>query len=282
MTDATVADDLAGRFRFGRNWRNFLSVLDHGRIALAEESLREMLQVESLAGKRFLDAGSGSGLFSLAARRLGAEVHSFDFDPDSVACTSELRRRFFPDDDSWTVERGSVLEESYLESLGVFDIVYSWGVLHCTGDMWRALGLIMKCVADEGSLFIAIYNDDGFWSRYWLLVKKLYCSGFLGKSLVALVCAPYYFMGRVLKSILTGKNQFAEYKRKSRGMSHYYDWFDWFGGYPYEVAKVEDLLFFYLKADMTLTNLKTVNNLGCNELVLTKSSEHGGGAQQGR
>ena len=93
------------RFEFGKNWTRFLSTLNPDRIAAAELSLKQMLGVENLEGKSFLDIGSGSGLFSLAARRLGARVHSFDFDPHSVACTKELRRRYFGEQDpGWVVE----------------------------------------------------------------------------------------------------------------------------------------------------------------------------------
>ena len=128
------------RFAFGRNWAKFLSVVNDERILEAEKSLRAMLEQPSLSGVRFLDMGSGSGLFSLAARRLGAHVRSFDYDPESVACTAELKRRYFPDDSGWTVERGSALDAAYVRSLGVFDVVYSWGVLHHTGRMWDASG----------------------------------------------------------------------------------------------------------------------------------------------
>ena len=71
--------------------------------------------------------GSGSGLFSLAARLLGAKGYSFDYFLQSVACTVELKRRYFPDDE-WVVESGSVLDKDYLSKLGQFDVVYSWGV----------------------------------------------------------------------------------------------------------------------------------------------------------
>src|SRR5438876_7353088 len=91
------------RFEFGANWSEFLVVLDEARIAAAEQSLCEMLGVSDLRDRRFLDIGCGSGLFSLAARRLGAHVHSFDFDLQSVACTQELRQRFFPDGCQWVV-----------------------------------------------------------------------------------------------------------------------------------------------------------------------------------
>src|SRR5512145_1920359 len=89
------------RFEFGKNWRRFLEGVRDEQIVTAESSLKRMLEMDSLAGLSFLDIGSGSGLFSLAARRLGARVHSFDFDPNSVACTKELRRRYFPEDNAW-------------------------------------------------------------------------------------------------------------------------------------------------------------------------------------
>lgn len=87
------------RFGFGANWARFLTLVDDERIKLAEQSLRDMLEQETLEGLRFLDVGSGSGLFSLAARNLGANMHSFDYDLQSVGCTQALRERYRPDDE---------------------------------------------------------------------------------------------------------------------------------------------------------------------------------------
>lgn len=162
------------RFEFGANWVRFLSVLNKDRIAQAQESLREMLGVSHLHGKRLLDFGSGSGLFSLAARRLGAAVHSFDYDPKSVGCTQELKRRYVAGDSQWLIEEGSVLDRDYLGRLGQFDVVYSWGVLHHAGAMWQTLENVAPLVAGGGQLFIAIANDQGGWSRRWRILNRIY------------------------------------------------------------------------------------------------------------
>ena len=179
------------RFEFGKNWTWFLATLTDAKIEQAVQSLQDMLEVADLKGARFLDIGSGSGLFSLAARRLGARVHSLDYDPHSVACTRELRRRYFPEDPEWIVESGSALDEAYIRSLGEFDVVYSWGVLHHTGQMWAALANAAIPVADGGKLFIAIYNDQGTPSRRWTKVKRTYNA--LPKPLRFLVVWPSFW-----------------------------------------------------------------------------------------
>src|SRR6478672_8562065 len=137
--NAQVEIESGDRFTFGANWASFLNTLDDDRIAAAEGSLREWLGVTDLKGLRFVDVGCGSGLFSLAASRLGARVHSFDYDKASVASTQELKRRYCPLNTEWSISTGSALDRNYLQSLGKFDVVYSWGVLHHTGAMWQAM-----------------------------------------------------------------------------------------------------------------------------------------------
>src|SRR5438067_12600662 len=163
------------RFEFGKNWARFLGSLDDNRIAQAEASLRTMLETSDLEGKSFLDIGSGSGLFSLAARRLGARVHSFDFDVASVLCTRGMRDLRSPDDPDWKVEQGSILDPDYVSALGTFDIVYSWGVLHHTGAMHRALQVAASLVAPEGLFAFALYRRT-LMCRLWRWEKRWYAA----------------------------------------------------------------------------------------------------------
>ena len=261
------------RFAFGKNWQRFLATLSEARIVEAEKSLTDMLGCD-LAGRRFLDVGSGSGLFSLAARRLGARVHSFDYDPQSVACTRELRRRFSGDDPDWVVEEGSVLNAEYMASLGELDVVYSWGVLHHTGDLWRALANALKPLAPGGLFYIAIYNQCGFASSFWRRVKKTYCSGFWGRVATKTLFIPYFAARSVAVGIVKYGNPwkyFTEY-RKNRGMSIYTDWIDWLGGYPFEVAKPEEVFAFCDGRGLVLRKLVTTNGSACNQFVFQRAT----------
>lgn len=268
---ATEEIDQGTRFSFGRNWASFLKTVDSSRIDIAMESVRELLQVSDLHEASFLDVGCGSGLLSLAARKLGARVRSFDFDPESVACAKELRERYDDIPGQWEIEQGSALDQDYLKSLGQFDVVYSWGVLHHTGQLWQALENVTHLVRPGGRLAIALYNDQGWQSRMWHTVKRLYCANTLSRWLVLGLFIPWFFVRATLVSVIRRQNEFATYRRK-RGMSIVHDWIDWLGGLPFEVARFQDVQAFYEQRGFRLIHSKRTHRLGCNEFCFEQIS----------
>ena len=255
------------RFAFGQNWLRFLQSVDEQRIVAAESALKKGLQLASLAGLSFLDIGCGSGLSSLAAARLGARVHSFDYDSDSVLCTRELKQRFAPLA-NWTIENGSALDSAYLRSLGKFEIVYSWGVLHHTGEMWAALENALISLADSGRLLVAIYNDQGGSSRRWRMLKRFHSrSGRTGKFAAEVATLVISWLPSLAIAPANTVRVWRDYGQQ-RGMSPWRDVVDWAGGYPFEVARPEEIFSFFRDRGLMLSALRTCGGgKGCNEFL---------------
>ena len=271
-----VTDLHEPRFAFGKNWADFLGSIDQQRIDAASRSLAELLDGMSLAGKTFLDIGSGSGLSSLAAHLAGGTVTSFDYDQQSVACTETLRARFAKPAPAWTFTQGSVLNAALMKSLGQFDVVYSWGVLHHTGQMWQAIDLASGAVAPGGWFAIAIYHDQGGASRRWSKIKRTYHR--LPQPLKPLwvaAIASLFELKFAAARLAAGKNPlpFQDWrsKRADRGMSVWHDWVDWIGGWPFEVATPDAIINPLVKRHFQLIKLKTVGSgWGCNEYLFRR------------
>lgn len=255
-------------FAFGENWSNYVKLVGPARIHTAKTSLLNMLAIEPWEGIRFLDVGCGSGVFSLAARQLGAHVYSFDADSASVACARALRHHYCPTETkTWRIEQGSVLDHAYLAALGTFDVVYAWGVLHHTGAMWQACENLIPNIKPEGRLFLALYNDQGWRSSYWKQVKRLYNRDAVLKTLITIGHLPLVG-GRYIARLLSGR------LKHRRGMSLWHDYVDWIGGYPYEVARPEAVIDLYRMHGFAVEKLNTdQRRSGCNEFVFIRNSK---------
>lgn len=269
-------------FAFGKNWQFFLEnhftaeTLDEAKL-----SLTRFTELSDFRDRSFIDIGCGSGLFSLAAFELGAEsILSLDVDLHSVECCRFLwNLRGQPT--HWKVVEGSILDSSLTATLGQFDIVYSWGVLHHTGKMWDAVATAASLVKPRGLFYIALYNKaDGLAlypdgrigsSAFWKMEKKLYTRlpGFLQNTIdyAAMIMM-------VIAYLLTFNNPVTKIRThgRSRGMSWRIDIKDWLGGYPYEYARADEVFSFVKSRGFQLQNLRCNNGLFNNEFLFSRNS----------
>lgn len=250
-------------FKFGENWASFSRQLDEARIQEAMDSLESLFGECALKGRSFLDIGCGSGLFSIAAARLGAsKVVGLDVDPLSISTSQANATRWLRDGASALAFRHlSALETSRMEELGKFDIVYSWGVLHHSGNMMLALRNAAQRVDHHGLLMIAIYNRH-WTSLPWKIIKRFYNQiGSLGQKILIWIFTPIIFVGKFL---VTFRNPL----KMRRGMEFMHNIIDWVGGYPYEYASIAEMTHTLnqLGFEMLLVRPAVVPT-GCNEFV---------------
>ncbi len=236
MSDLTGLDS---HFEFGRNWRSYAARLTGPEIDDATEGLRRLLGIESLAGRRFLDIGCGSGIHTLAALRLGAtNVVALDIDPDSVATTEQLLARHAAGNRA-DVRQASIFEID-TRSFSEFDFVYSWGVLHHTGQMHEALRRAAALVRPGGTFAFALYRRT-WCCPLWKVEKRWYRDAgergrqFARNAYVTVVRLGMLFTGRSYTDYL------AQYPMKNRGMDFLHDVHDWLGGFPYESISVDEV-----------------------------------------
>ena len=243
-------------FSFGKNWQRFIeNNLNEERIEVSRRHLLDFLGIDSLQGKYFLDIGCGSGIHSLAMARSGAgKIVGVDVDVFSVK-TSEKVRELVGTPINWTILHGSILDDDFTAQIEPADIVYSWGVLHHTGDLWKAVRNAASRIKPGGVFYIALYIKTPD-SDHWIAVKKKYnLSSRVGKR--AMECAYVYrnfIARRSLRQIAASLKYMMDYQ-KNRGMEFWTDIRDWLGGWPYEPATPEEVVNFCV-GELGLETLK--------------------------
>lgn len=268
--------DKESHFAFGRNWLDYAEKIDEERILQAMADLQRLNSGKRFDGLTFLDIGCGSGLHALAAIRLGAaRVRCVDIDPDSVMATRGTLARFAPDFPA-EVSEASVFNMTP-ESHGRFDVVYSWGVLHHTGDMYRAMELAAGLVAEKGIFIIALYRKTPFCGM-WRVLKKRYAGAppETQRQYMRRYLRIYHWVARLAGIDIDTK--IAEYG-KNRGMDYHNDIHDWLGGYPYESISPSRCREFFSKRGFIIeySNIKKASKSlgvfgsGCDEFTFKRS-----------
>lgn len=250
------------RFEFGENWADFVDKnFSQERVDISRRHLLDFLGRKSLDGLSFLDIGCGSGLHSLAAWQAGSrKIFSFDYDPQSVSATRDLHR-LAESPEEWNVAKGSVLDEAFMSALEPADIVYSWGVLHHTGDVWNAIRQARDRVNPGGLLYLALYSADAHQSpppEYWLGIKRRYVAAPAWRRRVMELMYLWRFHLHQRPWRLPALLNYARGYKVSRGMSFMTDVRDWLGGWPMEFCYDADVVrFVTADAAFNLEKIKT-------------------------
>lgn len=254
-------------FSFGKNWQEYVNSVSEENIEGAKQDIVSWIGKENINGKAVLDIGSGSGIHSYSFYLLGAsQIFSFDYDVKSVKATL----LFWDKADrptNWKVVQGSVLDNAFLSSISKADIVYSWGVLHHTGDMWKAIENASKFVKDGGFFFISIYAKGPNYERHLGIKQRFNAKGAFGKGVMIW---GYIFRNYIWKRLKKRQNPFAWNQKKARGMTVYYDVIDWLGGLPYEVAYDHEITEFLSRLGFSLVKLQPREEGACHRLLYKK------------
>jgi 2-polyprenyl-6-hydroxyphenyl methylase/3-demethylubiquinone-9 3-methyltransferase len=249
-------------FSFGDNWERFLDEMHPKALERMAAYVADWLGAD-LTGRTLIDIGSGQGLTSLIAHQAGASVTSIDVDSRSVAATTRLWERA-ERPGSWRVLSGSILDRGFVTSLGSFDDVLSWGVLHHTGDVWSAIGNAASLVRPEGRLWIALYTRTYTSSRS-IRTKRLYNRA---PPIIQRAWRGGYGAAKLAKSALRGEFHPIRRYHEERGMDWWRDIEDWLGGLPYQPVAPGDVLAVLRPLGFELERLQDALGEGGNDVYL--------------
>ena len=151
-------------------------------------------------GRTVLDAGCGIGRWTLGLLRLGCRVLAVDASAHALQAVASGMRELAPD----AVAEGR-LETRQVDLLDLpsdlrarrFDLVFSFGVLHHTGDTRRALGQVAPLAADDGLLFLYLYG-----TRSLDFTKRLA----LATLRYGLAPLPFSWKARALRVLRAGRD----------------------------------------------------------------------------
>ncbi len=265
MNLQTEQDEIT--FSFGENWQSYLETVSEKEIESSKKDILNWLSPDNIQGKRVIDIGSGSGVHSLSFYLLKVNsLYSLDYDQNSVDATKTLWEKS-NQPDNWTVTQGSILDKELVHTLGTFDIVYSWGVLHHTGSMWEAIENAASLVKPGGLFWISLYTKGSRYTKDLNLKKKYNRSSAWGKRLMVWKSILRFMLVRLYHL----QNPFAWNQKTERGMNTYHDIIDWLGGLPYEVASADEILQFGRDNQLELIRIQAATERACTSYLLRRA-----------
>ena len=119
-------------------------------------------------GRRVLEIGCGIGTDAEQFARHGAEYVGIDISQESLDI---CRQRFGVYELHGEFHQGSVDDLTFLQSLGQFDLVYSYGVLHHFPGMGLHLQNIANILPQQGELRFMVYARNSW--KYAMIQKGL-------------------------------------------------------------------------------------------------------------
>ncbi|MBL7853063.1 MAG: class I SAM-dependent methyltransferase [Cyclobacteriaceae bacterium] len=255
-------------FSFGKNWKNYSRTVRESNIRGAEADIQDWLGADFVRGKTVIDVGSGSGIHSMCFYNLGASsIFSFDYDRSSVEST----RSFWLSSGApknWLVREGSILDAAFIQTISKSDIVYSWGVLHHTGAMWRALENAAELVKPGGTFFISIYAKGPRYEQDLALKRKFNEGNFFQKKILLY---SFILKRHIWRRLKNRENPFRWNYQKARGMNVYYDVVDWLGGLPYEVAHESEITAFLVTKGFKIVRKELKPEGACHRLLYVRT-----------
>jgi ubiquinone/menaquinone biosynthesis C-methylase UbiE len=108
---------------------------------------------DSLAGKDVLDVGIGSGIATQMLAEAGANVTGVDLTDWAVDTT---RRRLAAFGLEASVQQADAEQLPFADES--FDLVFSWGVIHHSSDMDRALAELVRVTRRSGEVVLMVYH----------------------------------------------------------------------------------------------------------------------------
>jgi 2-polyprenyl-6-hydroxyphenyl methylase/3-demethylubiquinone-9 3-methyltransferase len=148
----------------------------------------------------------------------------------------------------------------------MFDIVYSWGVLHHTGSMWDAIDRAMSLVGPYGLLWISIYQKGPKYARDLALKQKYNAASASEKRWME----RKWIAKEMFRRAKRFRNPWGWFQKTGRGMNSYHDLIDWLGGLPYEVADANEIIQFGRQRELVLEQIGTVKEGGCSNYHLRR------------